>query len=93
MSNPYSALRDHYDEMWEEVGRLNEIIQEHEAAMREGLALVKYMANNWPGCACDSEDKCNVHLIEGILRAQLEKFDDNSEEDPMLTEGQRRRRK
>ncbi len=52
---------------------MGKIIKVHEAAMRGALTLVKYMANNWPGCACDSEDKCSVHLIEGILRAGLEK--------------------
>ncbi len=52
---------------------LEKTIKGREAAMQEALSLVEYMANNWPGCACDSEDKCSIHLVEGILRASLEK--------------------
>ncbi len=53
---------------------LSKKLKGHEAAMRKALSLVEYMANNWPGCACDSEDKCNIHLVEGILRTSLEKL-------------------
>ncbi len=55
------------------INRLKKTTEGREAAMQEALSLVEYMANNWPGCACDSEDKCNIHLVEGILRTSLEK--------------------
>jgi len=56
------------------VSSMSKKLAAHEEAMQQARDLIEYMAANWPGCECDSEDLCSLHLLDGILRASLEKW-------------------